>query len=136
MESLILLIIFGLSVAYFATQNTGSVHLLLGNYLISSIPMYVVVVGSILFGVFVSWLISMVNTISTVFTLHGKDSALKNAEKEIEKLQEKNHELEMKLVTLTGENTDGQEEKKEKEDVASHPSLLHHVKKSLGLASG
>ena len=134
MESLILLIIFGLGVAYFATQNTGNVHILLGNYLITGIPLYILVIGSMLLGVFISWLLSLVNAFSVLFTLHRRDASLKNSEKEITLLEEKNHKLEMEIARLTGKDTDELEEIQEESNV-KRPSFLHHISENLGLAT-
>lgn len=132
MGSLILLIIFALGAAFFATQNTGSVHLLLGGFMVESVPLYIVVIGSILLGVFISWLISIVDTFSTMFTLHGKDAALKAFQKKIEELQERNHELEMKLAT-SNENLLDEETLAEKEEFDIKPPLLYHLKQRLNV---
>lgn len=131
MESLLLLIIFGLGAAYFATQNTGTVHLLLGGFLLTSVPLYVVVIGSILLGVLMSWLISIVNSFSVFFTLHGKDDALKKSEKEIEKLRDKNRQLALEIDHLKEKN----KQKQEEAAITSQPSLLQHVKQGFGFGT-
>lgn len=115
MASLIVLIIFGLGIALFATQNTGVIHIVLGSYVLTGIPLYVIVVGSILLGVLVSWLISIVNTFSTLFTLHTKDVMLKRSQKIINDLQEKNRALEMKIAGQKEEETVHEEEKAHEE---------------------
>lgn len=135
MESLILLIIFGLGAAYFATQNTGSVHILLGSFLISGIPLYVVVIGAMLLGVFASWLLSIVDKLSASFTIHGKDSQLKRAETEIEKLQEKNTKLELELAKLSKAPEITQEKDGINELPTNPPSLFKKVRQSIHLAS-
>jgi hypothetical protein len=129
-----LLIIFGLGVAYFATQNTGNVHILLGTYLISGIPLYILVIGSMLLGVFMSWLISMVNAFSVLFSIHKRDTALKHSEKEIKNLEEKNHELEMELARITGKNPQTPDEEVE-EDPDRRPSFFHHMSQRFGFVS-
>lgn len=93
MLALILLIIFGLGTALFATQNTGMVHITIANYLMNGIPMYVVVICSLLLGVFISWLVSLVDSISSTFTMYGKDSEIKKAHKTIDNLREEIHDL-------------------------------------------
>ncbi len=136
MESLILLIVFGLGVAYFATENTATVHILLGNYLLQGIPMYIVVVGSILLGVFISWLVSFVNNFSSYFAIHGKEAALKKSHEEITNLQQEKHDLQLELAHLKGEKHIEEERKEEEpeERVNNSPSLLQHVRHGLGLA--
>ncbi len=98
----------------------------------NNIPLYMVVVGSLLLGIFISWLISFVNTFSTFFTLHGKDAELKKSYETITKLQERNRELEMDIAHLEGEKNIPIE--KENEEIVSQPSLLHHMKRNFGLA--
>lgn len=121
MLALLLLIIFGLGVAYFATQNTGLVHILLGGYLMKDIPLYVIVVGSLLLGIFISWLVSMVDTFSTFFTLHGKDSEIKRIQKELQHLQHENQILEEENNRLK-RTIDGEISQ---EEIASQESSLN-----------
>jgi hypothetical protein len=131
MFALIVLIIFGLGMAYFATQNTGVVHILIGSYLITGIPIYVIAIGAILLGVFISWLISMIDSFSSSMILHGKDSALKEARKNIDKLQEENRELTIEIANLKGQKgvrEEVEEEKKEQESVLPRPSLFPHFR--------
>lgn len=101
MFALILMTLFGLGVAYFATQNTNTITLQMAHYH-SSIPLYAVVVGSILLGIFISWLISLVNAIGTSLELRGKNSALKNSARAIDRLEERVHELEVENASLKG----------------------------------
>lgn len=133
MASLILLIIFGLGVAFFATQNTGSVHILLGSYILSSIPLYMVVVGSLLLGIFISWLVSFVNSFSTYFTLYGKAAELKKSQETIAKLQEQNHDLEMEIAHFKGEKNIPMEKE---EEISHKPSILEHIQHRFGFSSG
>lgn len=130
MAALILLILFGLGFALFATQNTGSVHILLGSYIFNNIPLYVVVIGSILLGVFISWLINLVEEFSLFFTLQMKDNMLKKSQQTIEELQRENSELKLKVTQLTdGEST------LDEEEVTKRPSLIYRLKKSLNMPS-
>ena len=130
MASLILLVLFGLGVAYFATQNTGNVHILLGSFLVSNIPLYMVVVCSLLFGIFISWLVSLVDMASIYLILHGKRTELKKSQETIEKLQEQNHVLEVKIAQAT-------EKKREAETppISLKPPALEHIKHDLQFSS-
>src|SRR6185436_12111375 len=102
MLSLLLLVIFGLGVAFFATQNTGLSHILLGGYLLKDIPVYVIVIASLLLGIFVSWLLSIADKFSTFFTIHGKESEIKRMQKEINDLRHENRVLETENNRLQG----------------------------------
>lgn len=133
MFALILLVIFGLGMAYFATQNTGVVHILLGSFLFSGIPLYVIVIGALLLGIFISWLISMTDSISTSLTIHGKEHDLKKAQEKIEKLEGENHTLSVEIARLKGLEELEEVEKhevKESQNLSSHPSFFQHMRQS------
>lgn len=95
MLALILLIIFSLGVAYFATENTGVVHIMFGNYLLQNIPLYVIVIGALLLGVVVSLLISLVDRLSTTVTVHGKDSEIAKMQKSLYEVKQEKDRLEL-----------------------------------------
>ncbi|HYM65241.1 MAG TPA: hypothetical protein VES68_02045 [Candidatus Sulfotelmatobacter sp.] len=136
MLALIILIVFGLGTAYFATQNTGLVHIILGNYLIQGVPLYVIVVGSILLGVFISWLVNIVDSFSSTRVIYGKDTALKKAHETIEELREETHSLEMENAHLKGELSGSSSQHHINNNLSENkdimPSFLHRVKHSFG----
>lgn len=103
MLALLVLIVFGLGVALFAVQNTSAVTMAIGSYQLQGVPLYVIVVGSMIFGVFVAWLTSLVSGISTMITLHGKDHAIRESEKTVNILKEQVHKLELEISSLKGE---------------------------------
>ncbi|MBI2264434.1 MAG: DUF1049 domain-containing protein [Armatimonadetes bacterium] len=99
---LILGAVFGLLVAYFAVQNTAPVAIILAGYE-STVPLYFVVIGSLLIGLLLSWITSLAESLSSFFTIHGKDSAIKEARKEIGELAIRIHELELENTRLRAE---------------------------------
>lgn len=129
MLALILLVAFGLGMAFFATQNTGLVHIKAFGYLISGVPMYVIVIGSLLLGVFISWLISLIDSITSTLTIHGKNSALQNANKTIADLKREKHELEIENAKLRGQKY---EQIQEDHEEHLRPSFLTRLKHSFG----
>lgn len=131
MLALIILIVFGLGTAYFATQNTGMVSIMLGNYLIDGIPLYIIVIASMLLGVFISWLVSIVDTFSTTLVMYGKDSELKKAHKEIERLSKENQDLTKENSKLQG-NLSANSESENEYDKSVRPSLFQRVKHNFG----
>lgn len=131
MLALIILMIFGLGTAYFATQNTGLVHIMFGNYLVQGIPLYIIVVGSILLGVFISWLVNIVDSFSSTRIIYGKDSALKKANKEIESLLVENQLLE-KEITRLQKNENVVSEQSKEYGKAANPSFVSRVRHSFG----
>lgn len=125
MISLILLGIIGLAMAYFATQNTGGVPITIANYTYSGIPLYLLVIGSVMLGIAVSWLISLVDSITAMFTIHGKDTAISQAHKTIELLKKENHDLALENARLKGEH---KKESHHTTDDTARPSLLHRLR--------
>lgn len=100
MIGLVILIIFGIGVGVFATQNTQNTSVVFGQYGLVDIPLYFVVLAAILFGIFVSWLISLVGMISTSLTLRSKDGRIRDSMSRIEKLEQRNHDLETENAEL------------------------------------
>lgn len=103
MATLILTVLFGLIIAYFAAQNTGVISLNFLNYTLTSIPTYIVVVGALLVGLLLSWIISFVKDIGTGFTMRGKESTIKDYGKENAELLKLNHQLELENTRLKAE---------------------------------
>lgn len=97
---LMVMFIFALGVAFFATQNTNGVTVVLANTPISGIPMYIIVLASILVGLFMAWIISLVDAIASFFTLRGKDSTIAATKTRIRELENKVHDLEIENTRL------------------------------------
>ncbi|GEM_PF-359122 len=119
MLALILTVIFGLGIAYFATQNTNGVTITLANIPLRGVPLYMIVVGSLLIGLFTSWIISLADGISSMLTIHGKDTAIKKAESAITDLKTELHMLELENARLKGEHNE-QLESESVEEVEQH----------------
>lgn len=103
MATLIVTVLLGLVIAFFATQNTGTISLHFSNYTFSAIPIYIVVVGALLVGLFLSWIISLVNDIGTGFTIMGKENKIKDYKKENAELLKETHQLELENTRLKAE---------------------------------
>lgn len=132
---LLLVVIFGLGMSFFATQNTATVHIIFGNYLISGIPLYVLVIGAMLLGIFISWLISIADNLSSRMTLHGKVTEIRKSQDIIQKLEQKNHALEVENAKLKS-TLDSTDESDEDSGIESNlrPSLFRRVTHTLGVA--
>ena len=103
MLSLFILILFGIGVAFFAGQNMQATSVVFGQYGLQNVPLYAVVLGAILFGIFVSWIISLVGFVSNSLTLRGKEGRIRDAETHVHKLEERVHKLELENERLRGE---------------------------------
>lgn len=103
MFALIVLIVFGIMVAFFATQNTQQVSIVIASNQLTGIPMYFVVLGAMLFGILVSFIINIVNSIVSSLTIHDKNNVIKESKKESSELARRVHELELENEKLKGE---------------------------------
>lgn len=103
MFTLIVVLIFGTGVAFFATQNAQQVSVTLANYQLTGVPMYVVVLVSLLLGISISWIISLVGSIFSTLAIHGKDTKIKESKKEIADLIKRIHQLELENEKLKAE---------------------------------
>lgn len=93
MSTLIVMVVSGIVFAYFATQNTGVVFInLLGTTY--SLPIYVVVLGSLLLGLLISGFISVVESLSSMFEIHNRDVKIDQSEKTVEQLKHKISDME------------------------------------------
>jgi uncharacterized integral membrane protein len=104
MFSLIILFIFGFMAAIFAVQNTQLTSVQFGQYGFTDLPLFAVVLGAVLLGVFVSWLISLTGNISASMTLRGKDAQIRDTKAKIQRLEDKNHELALENERLRGDD--------------------------------
>jgi len=118
MPTLILVVLSGILAALFATQNTDPVSIIVASYTLNDIPMYLIVLGSLLLGLLLSsiislvnsisssfTLISLVNSISSSFTLHGKDAKIKETKKTLVELTKQIHQLELENARLKEHTT-------------------------------
>src|SRR5437899_337352 len=97
MLSFIIVLLLGLGIAFFAGQNTQTVTIALGNYTLPQAPLYVIIVGSLLVGFIISWVVSLVDGLFTTFVIHRKDNVIKVSQKEVARLEQKTHGLEMEI---------------------------------------
>lgn len=107
MFNFILLIIFGFAVVFFALQNSQTIPINFVGYHLDTIPLYVLVLGSLLLGFAVSWLMSLMHAISSSFKIRGKENAIKNANKQIIELTKKVHRLETENERLKKQSDNG-----------------------------
>jgi len=92
---LILLLVVGSILVYISKFNFTPVSVNLGLYTFSNIPLFYVIVASLLFGLVLSYLIYLVHSISTSFTLRGKDKEIKKDKNAVLELTKRVHQLEL-----------------------------------------
>ena len=100
MLALIFLLVVGLILVYISKFNFMPVSVNLGFYAFSNIPLFYVIVGSLLFGLVLSYSVYLVQTISTSFTIRGKDKEIKKEKGEVLELTKRVHQLELENEKL------------------------------------
>lgn len=132
---LIILVIFGLGMAFFATQNTETINLTVGNFYTGGFPLYVIVIGSMLLGILISWLISLMNALTASVRMRRINTQIRNANRTIDELSKKNTELLKENAYLKREQeealTEDDKEEQIEEEPIPRPRIFQHPKHSL-----
>ena len=102
---LILFLIVGSVMVYLAQNNLMLVTLHLGKYVFSGIPLFYIIIGSLLTGLVLAYLVYLVNSIFTAFTMHGKDNKIKQTKSEVVDLTKQIHQLELENERLKNNST-------------------------------
>ncbi len=92
---LLIALLFGVGFAYLATQNTSGVTLTIVNYVFHNIPLYLIVLVSLIIGVTITLILSAVHELSTFFILRKKENAIKELKKTLAELIKRVHQLEL-----------------------------------------
>lgn len=105
MLTLILTVIIGIAFAFVAIQNTNPVSINFYNTQFSNIPLFLVMLGSLLVGLLVAGIMSALDALGSYVALHRKDSKINAAHSTIEDMQKRVHELEVENAQLKGEHS-------------------------------
>ncbi len=97
---LILSLVVGSMLVYISKYNFQPVSINFGFTVFSGIPLFYVIVGSLVIGLVLSYLVSLIQSISTSFVLHGKNVEIKKNKDEVLELTKKVHQLEIKNEKL------------------------------------
>ena len=92
---LILFLVVGSVLVYISKFNFVPVSVNLGRYVFKDIPLFYVIVGSVVFGLVLSYLVYLIHAISTFFTLRGKNKEIKKNKDEVLELTKSVHQLEL-----------------------------------------
>lgn len=90
---------------YLAQNNLMLITLHLGTYIFSGIPLFYVIIGSLLTGLGLAYLIYLVNSIFTGLAMHGKDNKIKQGKSDIVDLTKQIHQLEIENERLKNNTT-------------------------------
>mgnify|MGYP001610331697 FL=1 len=105
MFKLILLLVVGSAMAYLSQNNLMLVPLHLGTYTFSDIPLFYIIIGSLLTGLGLAYLIYIVHSIFTAISMHGKDNKIKQGKSDIVDLTKRIHQLELENERLKNNTT-------------------------------
>lgn len=105
MITLILILLVGGVFVYLAQNNLGPVTLHLGATVITDIPLFYVIIGSLLTGLVLAYLIHLVNAVFIAFSMHRKDTAIKHGKSDIVDLTKRIHQLELENERLKNNST-------------------------------
>jgi len=97
---LILSLVVGSLLVYISKYNFQPVSVNLGFTIFSGIPLFYIIVGSLVIGLVLSYLVSLIQSISTSFILHGKNVEIKKNKDEVLELTKRVHQLEIKNEKL------------------------------------
>ncbi len=103
MFTFILYVILALIFGYFATQNTQPVSITLLGATLSSIPLYVVLVVTLIVGLAFSWFIGLFDSIGASMKIRGKENAIKDGKNTIGELKKEINKLKIENARLSGE---------------------------------
>jgi uncharacterized integral membrane protein len=103
MLPLLIAVVFGIAVGYFATQNTTPVTIQVAQYTLDDVPLYLALVGSLFIGLFIAWILYLARSLSSTFTIYGKNHAVKRAQRTVADLEHRVHELEVENAQLRHE---------------------------------
>lgn len=92
---LILLLVVGSVLVYISKFNFVPVAVNLGFYTFSNIPLFYVIVASVVFGLVLSYFVYLAHAISTSFILRGKNKEIKENKEEVLELTKNVHQLEL-----------------------------------------
>lgn len=102
---LILFLVIGSIMVYLAQNNLVLVTLRLGTYTFPDIPLFYIIIGSLLTGLGLAYLIYLINSIFTALIIHGKDKRIKQTKSEVVDLTKQIHQLELENERLKNNST-------------------------------
>ena len=97
---LILLLLLGAAFAYISSYNLMPVSVNLGFQVFTDIPLFYVIIASLLVGMILSYVVFSFHNILAFFTLRGKKNELKKKKEDVLELTKRIHQLELENEKL------------------------------------
>lgn len=133
MLTLILTIALGVGIAYFAIQNTSGVDIRYAGYSWSNIPLYMVALGSMLVGLLLAGILSMIDGVFTMFSMLRKDRKIHQSQQTVKHLEEKLNKLESENIALREKYHEEKTPTYQEETIARKPTLLDRLRHRLAV---
>lgn len=102
---LILFLIAGGVMVYLAQNNLEIVSLHLGTYEFTGIPLFYIIIGSLLVGLGIAYFFQFMHSIVNAISMHGKDNTIKQGNSDIVSLTKRIHQLELENERLKNNST-------------------------------
>jgi len=100
MLNIIFLLLAGSVFAYISKANLTPVTLNLAQYTFTDIPLFYVIMGSLLVGLVLSYIVQILGSIANAFVLRGNRKVMKSSQDEILELTKRIHQLELENEKL------------------------------------
>jgi cell division protein FtsB len=91
------------------------------------VPLFIIILGSLLIGLLVSWIFSLVDGAGAAMSLMGKDRKIHAQESQVSQLENRIHDLEIENAQLKGESTDREVVIEERPRVSWLDRLRHRL---------
>lgn len=95
MLNIILLLVAGSALTYISKYNQEIVSINMGFYSMNEIPLFYVIVGSVLVGLVLSYIVQIIRNVSTYFEIRSKSKQIESDQEEILDLTKRVHQLEL-----------------------------------------
>ena len=92
---IIFLLLAGTALTYISRYNLELVTVNMGIYTIANIPLFYVIVGSILIGLILSYVLQLIRNITTYWEIRAKSKEIETGKQEILDLTKTVHQLEI-----------------------------------------
>lgn len=99
---LILFLVIGAVMVYLAQNNLTPVTLHLGTYVFSDLPLFYIIIASLLVGLGLGYFVYLINSFFTSLSLRRKDSKITQDKSDIVDLTKRIHQLEIENAKLKG----------------------------------
>lgn len=91
--------------AYLAQGNLSPVTLHFGTYIFSEIPLFYIIIGSLLIGLSLAYFLNVISSIFAGLAMRGKDNKIKRGKSDIVELTKQIHQLEIENERLKNNTT-------------------------------